>query len=83
MHNYSFTYVLFQNQFSDDKRYQCRICDKRFIQIGTIKRHCETHETEGANIDHLIIRLDESLKVSEGMAVFKPLQSPFFMKKQA
>ena len=46
-----------------DKRYKCKICEKQFIQIGTIKRHCETHDIPPEGIDSLIIRVNHVSKV--------------------
>ena len=39
-------------------RYQCKICFKKFIQIGTLKRHCETHGIPAKNVEDIIIRLN-------------------------
>ena len=39
-------------------RYQCKICLKKFIQIGTLKRHCDTHGIPAKNVDDIIIRLN-------------------------
>ena len=66
---------------SGDKRYQCRICDKTFIQIGTIKRHCETHEIPSGSVDDIIIKLDEHSKVLilirlNHLNIFQPIPKP-------
>lgn len=56
-------YTYHMRTHSGDKRYQCKVCEKSFIQIGTIKRHCETHDLTNCSVDDLIIKLDEMEKV--------------------
>lgn len=67
----NYFYFLFHHMRSahtGEKRYECKICNKKFIQLGTIKRHIETHST--SNPDDHVARLNctsdsELLKTNE------------------
>ena len=48
----------------ESKKFECKVCGKKFIQIGTIKRHCETHDIPPEGIDSMIIRNDHLSIVS-------------------
>ena len=53
-----------------EKRYECKLCGKQFIQLGTIKRHIETHQTTQSNPDDFVVRLNctsdsELLKIND------------------
>lgn len=61
-------------------RYQCKICLKKFIQIGTLKRHCDTHGIPAKNVDDIIIRLNPtnvmvSFSLETPLTLFSRFQS--------